>query len=221
MRKRRVRRHLRRTKDGITPVRQHFRKYQKVKKLNKPQPAKEIKRKCFRCDKVLKFDEFISANISKSKEYLTDIWFDEEVELYCCGCFDIGMAKSPQDFIEKTESMTKRLREAKELGIDLAEGVVEDSLDDYFEDYIEEHGEDDADKILDAIKDEFQYEQSDEFADSIVPTLKLLSGFEAMTFEEMESKFISGIATKMREDFDKLYPKYLEAYKKKRKRKEN
>jgi hypothetical protein len=228
MGKRRVRQHLRRTKDGITPVRQHFRKYQKVKKLNKPQPAKEIKRKCFRCDKALKYDEFIARNIGKlSKEYLTEIWFDEEVELYCCGCFNIGMAKSPQDFIEKTDSMTERLREAKELGMNIGAGVVEANLDD-LEFFIDIAGED-PDEILSAIDSAFQdnYSQSASYANRTLPALRSISGFEDegyrtyqddqgndqvwFDFDAVFEKYQSGIHKQMKLDFDKLFP---DAYKK-------
>ena len=43
---------------------------------------------CFKCKRALRFAEMCTANLNEDKEYLKKLWELEEIEYYCCECYN-------------------------------------------------------------------------------------------------------------------------------------
>ncbi len=56
--------------------------------VKKSKIDKEYPHVCFRCRRPLLFTEMYAANKEKDKDRLKKLWKLEEIEFYCCTCYD-------------------------------------------------------------------------------------------------------------------------------------
>lgn len=52
--------------------------------------ASDVKRKCYKCERKLNFNEYILGNAhdnDKELKHLVALWNREEIEFYCCNCY--------------------------------------------------------------------------------------------------------------------------------------
>ena len=133
-----VRKHKRRLKSGDTTiVRKHHRNLKKEKQLQSPiyiydtdKEPTDVQRKCFGCGEPLVFSDLCIRNPQFSKEYLTALWLNEDVELYCCDCFET--AEKIKDItgvcVAKGEKLTEFQIEYTNLYQDYKAGNIDESI---------------------------------------------------------------------------------------------
>ncbi|MGM0469855.1 MAG: leucine-rich repeat domain-containing protein [Promethearchaeati archaeon] len=53
-----------------------------------PEPREFKKRTCFKCNRSIEFGEFYFKNKDLPKERLIELWQSENIQFYCCLCYD-------------------------------------------------------------------------------------------------------------------------------------
>lgn len=53
-----------------------------------PEPREFKKRTCFKCNRSIEFGEFYFKNKDLPKERLVELWQSENIQFYCCLCYD-------------------------------------------------------------------------------------------------------------------------------------
>lgn len=64
-------------------------------------------RKCFRCGKVLDYENYIKNSNPKDIEHLTEIWECNYIELFCCHCYCFKTKYQPNIDTEKNAKYIK------------------------------------------------------------------------------------------------------------------
>ncbi len=121
-----VKQHPRRLRSGSrTIVRRHLRTvkcarrmklgsriYQGWDQVKNMDPVNR-QRNCYNCGKELKFNEMCNANPKLSDDYLKKLWFNPDIELYCCYCIEKARGNSNiekrRQFIEENALSVRNL----------------------------------------------------------------------------------------------------------------
>lgn len=74
--------------------------------LRFPKPREFKKRICFRCKRPIEFGEFYIKNKDMTKERLIELWQNENLQFYCCLCYEI--LKSEYEAKELKEKLSKK-----------------------------------------------------------------------------------------------------------------